>query len=155
MSSQQGMADSFFDALGLDRERFHAFRYRFDQIAELLPEPRAWMVNGRGDDGATLLLLAESRRMRGPDALFTVASGAPHDDLIVTFHEVEIAAVTYRRMGMKTTWRFELKDRDPLDVEGRLGDPGSPGDDGPPDQAEAFARALAESAGWSTRGTSA
>ena len=111
---------------------------QLDQLARVLPAADTWAALGQGDE-ATLALLAG-------DLLVTVTretEGEGEHQLVVTGRPLRIAEVTYRQQDQHTSWEFRFHDRDPLRIDGRITAE-------TPDQAEAFARALAARIGWRT-----
>lgn len=147
VGTAQRIAGAFLDAVGLspdtqlDARRWAGFQ--LDQAAELLPEPEAWMVTGRGDEAALLLLAF--------DVLFTLTRELPlgqDRQVVVASHPARVTEVRYWRDGIKTYWHFQFRHRDPLVVDGRINDRAHPEDPETFDQAETFARSLATRAGW-------
>lgn len=147
VGTAQRIAGTFLDAVGLspdtqlDARRWAGFQ--LGQAAELLPEPDAWIVTGRGDEAALLLLAF--------DVLFTLTREAPlgqDRQVVVASHPARVTEVRYWRDGLKTYWHFQFHHRDPLVVDGRINDRAHLEEPETFDRAETFARSLATRAGW-------
>jgi hypothetical protein len=143
----QLLADAFLDALELSPDSQLEIRrwvaHQFDQTAALLPAPDTWTVLGRGERAALLMLAG--------DAVFTITREAPRGQELQLVASRQSAAVTdirYWREGQTTVWRFDFRDRDPLEIDGRIHYRASPDEPETFDATEAFARSLAARAGW-------
>ncbi|MGH2886401.1 MAG: hypothetical protein ACRDPA_27500 [Solirubrobacteraceae bacterium] len=142
------ISDEFLRVHRFASEDEDTVRWQLALAAEFLPEPaeHGWIVN-RSAGAAALHLLAT-------EALFTLTAEASDQGdprLEVASHRVCVTEVKYWRNRRRTHWDFGFRDRDPLTVEGRIGEPIQAGGQEPFDQPETFARALAKRAGWDTQ----
>ncbi len=137
------IGSGFLDALQLSAEARHRLDFQLNQLAELLPRPDTWATLGQGDEATLALLTGDVLLIISRE---TAAEEETH--LVVSAQRLRISQVRYRRINQHTVWDFQLRDRDPLRVEGRMGYPIAPGKPETFDQAEAFARTLAANIGW-------
>lgn len=140
-TTRRDTAVAFLDALDRAAEADN-IQHALGEVSDLLPEPDVWAIVGDEDDAALLLLAG--------DVLFTLAVDGSVEgwELVATSHRVRVTGVDHRWRGRRTLWKFGFRDREPFKIDGRLGQPSRPGESGPPDKAEEFARALASRAGW-------